>query len=60
MYGLLTNVVKLPPEAVYITIRINNFKSSVDYNGERIIYLLDPEIFTKIYNSVEMYLRKVD
>lgn len=60
LYGLLTNIMNIPPEAVYITIRINGYASSIEYDGRKKIYLLNPEVFSKVYSTIEMYLRNVN
>ena len=58
MYGLLKNKFNLPSEVIYLTIRINDYKSSVDYDGNRKLKILKPEVFSSIYDLVELYLNK--
>lgn len=41
LIGLLTNVFKIPNSATYLNMRINGFKSTLDYDGERQIKILE-------------------
>lgn len=48
LYGLLHNIYNIPNEAFYINMRINNFKSSLEYNGELKLNIVNPDIVESI------------
>jgi len=48
LYGLLHNIYNIPNEAYYINMRINNFKSSLEYNGELKLRVVNPDIIEDI------------
>ena len=58
-YGLL-NALKINPDIWWVTLRINNFKSTLDYSGDlQNIYIIPEEIIyemlTKYLNSSNVY-----
>jgi len=48
--GLL-NSLNVPEKYWYVHMRLNNLKSSTDYNGANRIFLVDMEYLNGIYNS---------
>lgn len=52
-YGLLNNVLDVSPALWYITLRVNNLRTPIDYNGLINIIVLDPVIMSDILTLVE-------
>ncbi len=48
LYGLFHNVLKIPNEAFYINMIINDYPDSTAYNCETKFLLLNPDVFEKI------------
>lgn len=51
--GLLHNEFKIPNSALYINTRINDLKSSLDYDGKKTIKLLHPDVAFKLLTSIQ-------
>lgn len=52
-YGLIHNVYRIPNNAFFITMRINGYKSSIEYNGELIVKILHPDIMLRILEIIQ-------
>ena len=53
LYGLLHNEFDIPNEAIYINIRLNGYRSSLDYDGRLSLSILDPETFETILEFIQ-------
>jgi len=53
LYGLLHNELQIPNSAIYLNIRINGFKSSLDYNGELMLKILDPDVMLSLLDTLK-------
>ena len=54
-YSLLSQYFNLPPQTFYFFLRINNLKHPIEYDGRRVIKILDSDAFN---NFVEMLRQK--
>ena len=52
LYGLLHNEYQIPNSAIYINMRINGYKSSLEYDGGLDLYLLDSDVLLNILNTI--------
>jgi len=51
--GLLHNELDIPNSALYLNTRINNLKSSLDYDGKTKLNIIHPDICFKLLNSMQ-------
>jgi len=52
LYGLLHNELGISNNAFYINMRINGYKSSIEYDGRLTLFILDPDITLKIIKAI--------
>jgi len=58
-YGLLSNAFKIPADYWYITMRVNDLKSPMDYNGFTNVKIINPEFLSNIYESIKQKVNKI-
>jgi len=53
LYGLLHNELHIPNSGIYLNIRINGFKSSLAYDGELELKILEPDVMLSLLDTLK-------
>ena len=52
-YGILITEIGVSPNSAYLNMRINGYKSPLEYDGRLVLNIIDPETFNTIMTTYE-------